>query len=226
MNANVRIEEITPLGDFVLTSYARDFDVIKGRFPKLDEAFKDGFVAKLAFVKKLESRLVLTEEQKGITAALYAAANSLNEELNFLSNYFSDARLNAGIISDLKNDLFKNNIEGGLLKIEALEQFVTTHKAALTEQGMPEDYANILEDYKVSLEKKNNNQNDLLNHRRELTSRNNGHYEELLKMLRQITRKGKLIFRGTVYQDEYTTTKVVSRMRAPKRKEEEGGAKS
>ena len=45
MNANVRIEEVTALGDFVLTSYARDFDAIKSKFIKLDDAFKDGFVA-------------------------------------------------------------------------------------------------------------------------------------------------------------------------------------
>ena len=33
-------------------------------------------------------------------------------------------------------------------------------------------------------------------------------------MIRQIINKGKLVFKGTVYQDEYTTSKVIQRMRA------------
>lgn len=223
MNANVRIEEVTALGDFVLTSYARDFDAIKSKFIKLDDAFKDGFVAKLAFVKTLESGLVLTEAQKGVTANLYAEANRLNVELNFLSSYFKDAQLNSGIISDLKVDLNNGNIEGAILKIEGLKQFVTTNQVLLVEQGMAVDYSTVLDDYKVDLERKNNAQNDILNHRKELTDKNRGHYDELLKMVRQITTKGKLLFKGTVYQDEYTTTKVIQRMRAAKRKKDEDG---
>ena len=48
-------------------------------------------------------------------------------------------------------------------------------------------------------------------------------YAELLKMIKQITNKGKLVFKGTVDQDEYTVNKVVQRMRAAKRKKDEGG---
>lgn len=36
-------------------------------------------------------------------------------------------------------------------------------------------------------------------------------------------RNGKLVFKGSVKQDEYTTLKLVQRMRAAKRKKEEGG---
>ena len=221
MNANVRIEEVTALGDFVLTSYTRDFDAIKSKFIKLDAAFKDGFVAKLAFVKTLESSLVLTEAQKNVTATLYAEANRLNVELNFLSSYFKDAQLNSGIISDLKVDLNNGNIEGAILKIEGLKQFVTTNQSLLVEQGMAADYTTVLDDYKVDLEKKNNTQNDILNHRKELTDKNSRHYDELLKMIKQIINKGKLVFKGTVYEDEYITTKVIQRMRAAKRKKDE-----
>ena len=84
MNANVRIEEVTAYGDFVFTSYNRDFDVIKSKFTKMDDAFKDGFITKLNFVKELESSLALTESQKGVTASLYEEAKRLNDDLNFL----------------------------------------------------------------------------------------------------------------------------------------------
>lgn len=222
MISNVRIEEITALGDFILTSYYRDFDAIKAKFPKLDDAFKDKFVTKLEFVKGLESTLMLSEQHKGVTESLYKEAAKLNDELNFLSSYFKDAGLNNGLVSSLKRDLHDGNIEGAILKIEGIRQFTETHKATLTAEGMPDTYTDLLTDYKTNLIEKNKMQNDLMNARKQLTDANHVHYDELLSMIKQIVSKGKLIFKGTVYQDEYTTTKVVQRMRAAKRKSEEG----
>lgn len=172
MNENIKNEEVTALGDFVFTSYARDFDAIKNRFATMDAAFKDGFVAKLDFVKKLESSLVLTETQKGVTASMYGEAKRLNEDLNFLSTYFADASLNTGIVSDLKKDLHDGNIEGAILKIEGLKQLVITHNDELTSQGMARDYADTLDAYKVSLADKNKTQNEILDNRKKLTDKN------------------------------------------------------
>jgi hypothetical protein len=222
MNANVKIEEVAPYGDFVLTSYARDFDAIKAKFPKMDNAFKDGFVAKLDFVKELESSLVLTESQKGVTESLYAEAKRLNTDLNFLSAYFADASLNTAIVTGLKNDLLNRNIEGAILKIESVKQFVASNQAALIAQGMDANFADVLTDYKVSLTQKNNEQNELINNRKQLTDANQVHYDELLKMIKKIVRNGKLVFKGSVTQDEYTTGKIVQRMRAAKKKAEGG----
>lgn len=220
MNANVKIEEVAPYGDFVLTSYARDFDAIKAKFPKMDNAFRDGFIAKLDFVKELESSLVLTESQKGVTESLYAEAKRLNTDLNFLSAYFADASLNTAIVTGLKNDLLNRNIEGAILKIESVKQFVASNQAALIAQGMDANFADVLTDYKVSLTQKNNEQNELINNRKQLTDANQVHYDELLKMIKKIVRNGKLVFKGSVTQDEYTTGKIVQRMRAAKKKAE------
>ena len=218
MNANLRLEEVAPMGDFVKTSYTRDFDAIKAKFPKMDEAFRTAFFEKLEFVKELESSLELTESQKGVTASLYAEADALNEELNFLSAYFDDAGLNKGIITDLKTDLFNGNIEGALLKIEGVKQFVTVHQAALVAEGMDGNYADKLRDYKVSMTAKNALQNEIMDNRKQLTERNIGHYEALKKMIRKIMRNGKLVFANSVVKDEYTSSKVVQRMRAARAK--------
>ncbi|MFN7674685.1 hypothetical protein [Flavobacterium sp.] len=220
MNANVKIEEVAPYGDFVLTSYTRDFDAIKAKFPKMDNAFKEGFVAKLDFVKELESSLVLTESQKAVTESLYAEAKRLNTDLNFLSAYFADASLNTAIVTGLKNDLLNRNIEGAILKIESVKQFVVSNQDSLVAQGMDANFADVLTDYKVSLTQKNNEQNELFNNRKQLTDANQVHYDELLKMIKKIVRNGKLVFKGSVTQDEYTTGKIVQRMRAAKKKAE------
>ena len=225
MNANVKIEEVAPMGDFVLTSYERDFEFIKSKFSKMDEAFRDGFIAKLDFVKVLESGLLLSEAKKGTTARLYDEAKRLNDDLNFLSTYFEDADLNPGIVTALKNDLFAHNIEGVLLKIEGVRQFVIANQTLLVAQGMDAGFADVLKDYRTSLTKKNNEQNELINNRKKLTDANKTHYEELLKMIKKITTKGKLVFKDSVVKDEYTNTKIIQRMRAAKRKKEEGGEK-
>jgi hypothetical protein len=222
MNANVKIEEVAPYGDFVLTSYTRDFDAIKAKFPKMDNVFKEGFVAKLDFVKELESSLVLTESQKAVTESLYAEAKRLNTDLNFLSAYFADASLNTAIVTGLKNDLLNRNIEGAILKIESVKQFVVSNQDSLVAQGMDANFADVLTDYKVSLTQKNNEQNELFNNRKQLTDANQMHYDELLKMIKKIVRNGKLVFKGSVTQEEYTTGKIVQRMRAAKKKAEGG----
>lgn len=218
MNANLRLEEVAPLGDFVKTSYTRDFDTIKAKFPKMDEAFRDAFFGKLTFVEELESSLGLTESQKGVTASLYAEADELNVELNFLSAYFDDAHLNKGIITDLKYDLTNGNIEGALLKIEGVKQFVTQHQTALIAEGMDAGYAARLGDYKTSMMEKNTQQNALMDSRKTLTQNNTGHYEELKKMISKIMRNGKLVFANSVVKDEYTNVKVVQRMRTARAK--------
>lgn len=118
----------------------------------MDDAFKTNFFDKLEFVKELESSLELTKEaKKGVTTSLYAEADALNEELNFLSAYFDDAGLNKGIITDLKTDLFNGNIEGAILKIEGLKQFVTIHQVDLIAEGMEANYVTRLGDYKTSM---------------------------------------------------------------------------
>lgn len=221
MNANLKMEEIAPYGDFVLTSYTRDFETIKEKFPRMNEAFRADFVAKLDFVKELESSLVLSESQKGVTESLYDEAKQLNSDLNFLSAYFADAELNPAIVTALKNDLLNRNIEGALLKIEGVKQFIVSNHDILVEQGMSADFAAILTQYKANLTRKNNAQNELINKRKQLTDANQVHYDALLKMIKKIIRNGKLVFKGTITQDEYTTGKIVQRMRAAKRKKDE-----
>ena len=142
----------------------------------------------------------------------------MNEELNFLSAYFDDAGLNKGIITDLKTDLFNGNIEGAILKIEGLKQFVTIHQVDLIAEGMEANYVTRLGDYKTSMTAKNVLQNEIMNNRKELTERNVGHYDELKKMIRKILRNGKLVFANSVIKDEYTSSKVLQRMRAARAK--------
>ena len=127
----IRKEEYTTLGDFILPSFERDQAAIAVHFPKFDAAFLAAFTAKLAYVKALESSIVPTEEQKAATTRLYGFADELGGKLAFLNSYLKDAGLNTGIVTALKKDIFSRNIEGAVLKLEGVKQYVESHLAAL-----------------------------------------------------------------------------------------------
>ena len=216
MNLKIRKEEYSALGDFVKASFVRDQAAIIARFPKLNAAFLVDFTALLDEVKTLESDLVLTEEQKTATAALYTDARLLNKELNFLSAYMKSAGLSSSAVSDLKTDLTKNNIEGAILKIESVKQYVIANSAALIDEGMAADFKETLDTFKQSLSDKNALQNSYMNSRKALTDANKAKYSALYAYITKIVKAGKLIFDGSITKDEYTITKTVSRMRAAK----------
>ena len=216
MNLKIRKEEYTTLGDFVKTSFVRDQAVILLRFTKLDAEFLANFTAKLEEVKTLESGLVLSEEQKAATSWLYAEAAILNKELNFLIRYIKEAGLSSQAVSDLKKDLIVNNIEGAILKIESVKQYVIANSVALEALGMSMTFVDDLEAHKVSLTERNALQNSYMNSRKQLTEINKSKYKELYAFVTKITNAGKLVFDDTAVRDEYTITKVVSRMRFAK----------
>lgn len=218
MNLTIRKEEYAPLADFIKESFVKDQDAIMIRYPKMDASFLADFEAKIEVIKRLESSLVITEEQKNATASMYEEANELNNELNFLNSYIKEAKLTAnGIVSDLKKDLKSSNIEGAILKIETVRQYVVAHEAVLIAEGMNPNFATTLANHNTSLIEKNKSQNKLINARKELTEANKKEYSDLYKSIVKIARAGKLVLNGSIRKDEYTITKITSRMRAAKK---------
>ena len=209
----IKLEEYTTLGDFILPSFTRDQSVFLTHFTKFDAAFLTKFTTKLAFVKELESSFLITEQQKDTTKSLYLQATALNNDLNFTSLYFKDAGFSSTAITDLKKDLNNHNIEGAVLKIESLKQYIVANQPALEAQGMPHDFPVKLNDYKIDLEKKNKDQNEYMKAHKELTDANMAHYVELYSYISQIAQKGKVIFKKTVYADEYNISKYLKKMR-------------
>lgn len=211
--ATIRLEEYSTLGDFVKASFVRDQGEFLVRFPKLDSHFLANFESKLQGIKTLESALVLTEEQKTATAQLYAEAGVMNKELNFLSAYIRDAGLSSVAVSELKTDLRTGNIEGALLKMEGVKQYVVAHQAALEAEGMAADFPVVIEAHKTSMEQKNALQNSYMNARKQLTQENKQQYKELYVFINKIVKAGKLLYDGETKKDEYTLSKVIGRMR-------------
>ena len=209
----VRKEEYTTLADFMLPSFTRDIAIFQERFPKFNAAFLALFNAKTELVKELESSIIVTEKQKNATAQLYAEATTLNNELSFLKENFQDAGINTKIVTDLKNDLFSHNIEGAVLKIESLKQYITSNQTALEEEGMASNFAAQLATHKTSFELKNKDQSEYMKQLKTLTDDNEAHYDELYKYITKVAGKGKLLFKDSRIKEEYNITKNLSKMR-------------
>jgi hypothetical protein len=217
MGFSVRLEEYAPLGDFLMTSFVRDQPAIKVRFSKMDALFLGAFQSKLEEIKKLEGTLVLTEEQKQVTAKLYTEADVVNKELNFLNSYLRDAGLPTDAVSDLKKSLSRGNIEGALLEMKDVKEYVEGHLNALVEQGMSPEFPDKLQDHRASMSLKNALQNSVMNSRKTLVEANIKEYKKLYAYISKIAEKGKLVFAGSVTEEEYSITKLISRMRGPGR---------
>lgn len=210
----IRKEEYTTLADFIRASFTRDLATFTERFPKFNAAFLAAFIAKLNFVKQLESTFLITEDQKNVTASLYKEADELNNELNYLKENFKDANLTLSIITDIKNDLFNHNIEGAILKIETLKQYIIAHQPALEAEGMAPTFPATLDTHKSSLQEKNTAQKKFMDNSKTLTDANKAHYDELYTLIVKIANKGKVLFKGKVTADEYSITKNLQKMRA------------
>ena len=221
MNSNVKNEEYVPLGEFIYVSFERDQREIEAKFKKLDGPFMEAFRAKIDFVKDLESSLVLTTEQSRVTDELYAEAAAFNKEVNYLSSYFKGAGLPTTSITKMKDFFFSRNIEGGLLELKAVKQLARVHEGALVAEGMEAAYPDKMDAAYNSMSAKNVMQNTIMNDRKTLVRNNRADYDELYDYIATVAEKGKVVFKGTGVEDEYTIDDIIKRMRAPKRRDDE-----
>ncbi len=214
MNNRFRIEEYFPGGSFLKKSFATDRAELAVRFPEFTAAYETLFINKLKEVKVLEQSVKLTEEEKDATNALYTAADALDKELNFLSFYFKQAGLDSGIISAVKKDLSNSNIEGACDKLEGVIQYITDKQPVLEPKGMGAGFPAELAAKRDFLNEKNELQNEKENALNTLYAANKGVYKALLKYIMTICEAGKIMYKGTVKADEYTVSKLISRMRS------------
>lgn len=221
MNSNVKNEEFVPLAEFLMVSFERDQKEIEAKFKKLDGPFMEAFRNKIEFVKDLESSLVLTTEQSRVTDELYAEAAAFNKEVNFLSSYFKGAGLPTASITKMKDFFFSRNIEGGLLELKGVKQLARANETALKAEGMETDYPDKMDTAYTSMLEKNVMQNTIINNRKTLVRNNRADYDELYDYIATVAEKGKVVFKGTGVEDEYTIDDILKRMRAPKRGDDE-----
>jgi hypothetical protein len=109
--------------------------------------------------------------------------------------------------------LFAHNIEGAILKIESLKQFITANQSLLEEEGMAKTFPAQLATHKTSFEAKNTDQSEYMKQVKKLTDDNKAHYDELYDFISKVANKGKLLFKDNRTKEEYNITKNLGKMR-------------
>lgn len=213
----LRMEEYVPAGTFLKTSFARDRAELSTRFSEFTANFELEFTAQLSKVDTLEQTLKLTKEQKQMTLSLYEAADALNKELSFLTFYFKGAGLENDVLIQLKYDLRVKNIEGACYKMGGLIQYVAENETILVSKGMELGFANVLTMIKNNLTAKNASQNEIMNIKKQLHEDNAIEYKKLYTYISSIVSAGKIMYSSVGKVDEYTITKLLSRMRVIKK---------
>jgi len=208
------VEEYVPAGRFLINSFTRDRAELVGRFAEFTPAYLTAYSNKIEEVKTLEKTIVLTKAQQQATIDLYTAANTLNNDLNFVSFYFKRAKLDTKQITKLKADLAKRNIEGACDKIIGVQQYIVANRAALESKGMATGFPAALLVTKATLETKNELQNTVRNQKKTLYDNNKVVYDALYDYIITVANAGKIMYKGKSKVVEYTLSKIIARMRS------------
>lgn len=213
-NRRFTLEEYVPGGKFLLVSFRRDRKELEQRFRQFTAVYLSDFEKQLGKVDELESTLVKSKEKEQVTNKLYLETNETTKELEFLAFYVKRAKLDVKFLSGVRKDLRNGNVEGAYKKLKDVIQFVKQHSTALESKGLPDNYDEVLSKKKDILTELNDLQNESINARIKLTSVNKGEYAALYEFISAIAEAGKIYFDGKKEEDEYTITKLISRMRS------------
>jgi len=212
----LRVEEYVPSAVILMKSFGRDREELAGRFIEFTEDYENGFSDLIETVSKLEQSMVLTEQQKEATDALYNASDAISKELSFLTFHFKRAALYSGLLTMVKKELAKRNIEGACQKMGGLISYISAEHEILESKGMEAGFPSELTMMKSELERKNSFLNELVDNKDQLYEDNIEEYKELYGFITTVSNAGKVIYEGSSKEDEYSISKIIGRLRLAK----------
>ena len=207
---NLKNEELVPLADMLIASFERDQAQIAAENSFYSTTLLNEFKQQTEEVRELEKADTLLVKQKGVTRALYLLSDDLYQPLKIFNIVVGKAKLGTNLPIEIIADLKKRNIEGGLTKIKALIQVVSTNNALLTSKAMKPNFPALLDASFASLTEKSNLQTKIITDRKLLTENNEGSYTTLYdEYIVDICQIGKALFRGQAKVNEYTISKML-----------------
>lgn len=208
----MNLEDYLPLAEMMKQSFVVHKKDIMARFPKYGDDFLTQFEAKIAEVKALESPYSKLQDQKSVTAEIYADAERISRELNFVSAYLKSAKLDTVGVSKVKSNIKSSNIEGAIHGLRDLIPYLADHAAELMPEGMPAGFPDELRGWTEALHLANALQNAKMDELKELRANNRKVYDELGDFVSALADHGKRVFDRSVVADEFNITKIMGRM--------------
>lgn len=215
---NLKKESYTAVAEFMLVSFERDLSEFTKSFKTIDEEYLSKFKNAITDAKSLGSAMAIQAEQKNVTKKLYEYADKLKDMLAFLKRYAEKANLETTILGRIATSLRAKNIEKSVIDTRAALPYFIENKDKMTD--MPEGFLDKIEPIIDNFEKLNISQNSLMNQRKQITSESKDVYQKLYVYISEIADMGKMIYKQSTKKDEYTISKILSRMSYTDKKKE------
>lgn len=215
---NLKKESYTAVAEFMLVSFERDLSEFTKSFKTVDTEYLSKFKSAIAEAKSLGSAMAIQAEQKNVTKKLYEYADQLKDMIAFLKRYAEKANLETTILGRIATSLRAKNIEKSVIDTRAALPYFIENKDKMTD--MPEGFLDKIEPIIDNFEKLNISQNSLMNQRKQITSESKDVYQKLYVYISEIADMGKMIYKQSTKKDEYTISKILSRMSYTDKKKE------
>ncbi|MDO4230277.1 MAG: hypothetical protein Q4C98_10710 [Capnocytophaga sp.] len=217
-SSNLKKESYTAVAEFMLVSFERDLSDFTKSFKTIDADYLSKFKEAIAEAKSLGSAMAIQAEQKNVTKKLYEYADELKDIVTFLKRYAEKANLETTILAKIATSLRTKNIEKSVIDTRAALPYFIENKDRMTD--MPEGFLDKIEPIIANFERLNTSQNSLMNKRKQITSESKDVYKKLYEFISEIADIGKIIYKQSNKKDEYTISKILSRMSYTEKKKE------
>lgn len=220
-NSTLNYEEYPAIGDALITSFNRDQSELAEHYKMMNADFVTEFQNAIDAVRATASVLAKTEELKSVTKQLYGLADEANKKLLFLLDYVKDAGLESASISGIRSKLTTRNIEGAVYDLREVLPYLESHKAELDAGNMPKEFLDYFPPILPQMEAWNAEQIAIVSNRKSLVEANKVLFENAYSYISKVSNNGKKVFKDTVKKDDYTISKLLTKVRAEKKGQEE-----
>jgi hypothetical protein len=226
-----KIEELPFLGAITHEYFIRD----KQDFIRFSPVYNDPFAANLLAQNKRVDELVsarkITAEMKRMTQKLAADFTRARNALNKIERYVTMAEVDglplkiAAVdfgISEARVNLAKKNDEGVVLNLNVIRKNIQDNMSILEDKGYNADIQNELDTLIKDITSDSLAQTMKKKERQELVRNNIGELNKLWKIIDDILKTGKSIYKGKDDQKvrDYTYTELIRNVQIRRQKED------
>jgi len=220
-----RIEEVSPIGRFLLDSMNAGLVDFNNYSPDYNAAYVANGNAKLAAIEALIHPKLYTAEMMVITERIYGNMDALRGKIDFLEGYINRATgLTIGKkafgIHEVRSANNRRDVEKLINKLDYLLGNVTNNFAALSAKGYTTAQHTALSTIKTDLYNDNAAQNTKINDRNNKVTANHGLINEFWVILTDISDAGKRIYKSIAKNkvDDFTIAELKRRIRQEQKK--------
>ncbi|MFA8433431.1 MAG: hypothetical protein ACEPOZ_02845 [Marinifilaceae bacterium] len=216
-----RKEELPIVAGFIKQFYNRDRVEFENFSPEYNSEFETALNVKIEEVAHLVNPITLTSELKKVTERLYANLDAIRPILEHIQAYAMRSNKDLTInhkdfgCKQARQNARKKNVEGLIQWIKVVEQNISNNQTAMEARGYKAELGTELHQLIGKIDEDNQLQNQKLMERKELVANNLKSFDELWKMLHDISATGRLIFKykDEVKMKEYMFSHMIKKVR-------------